>query len=188
MKHKGTITLETDRLILRQFTKKDIMPSFQNWTNDETMTKYLTWQPHGTIEVTENILSEWIEKYKTPDFYQWAIVPKSENEVIGVISVVSLNEEVGIANIGYCIGSKWWNMGYTSEAFATIIPFLFEQVKVQRIAAAYDPNNPNSGRVMKKCGLQYEGTLRKASKNNQGINDLCIYSILSSDYFQNDKK
>lgn len=43
MKHKGTITLETDRLILRQFTKEDIMPSFQNWTNDETMTKYLTW-------------------------------------------------------------------------------------------------------------------------------------------------
>lgn len=188
MKHKGTITLETDRLILRQFTKEDISISFQNWTNDENTTKYLTWQPHGKIDVTETIISEWIEKYKNQDFYQWAIVPKRENEVIGSISVVQLNEQVGIASIGYCIGSKWWNMGYTSEAFSSIISFLFKEVEIQRIEALHDPNNPNSGKVMKKCGLQYEGTLRKASKNNQGIVDACIYSILSSDYFQSNMK
>lgn len=41
-----------------------------------------------------------------------------------------------------------------------------------------DPRNPNSGKVMKKCGMKYEGTLRSADWNNQGICDACYYALL----------
>ena len=34
---------------------------------------------------------------------------------------------------------------------------------------------------MKKCGMKYEGTLRKSDWNNQGICDACYYSILKSE-------
>jgi ribosomal-protein-alanine N-acetyltransferase len=71
----------------------------------------------------------------------------------------------------------------TSEAFSAIIPFLFEEVGVNRIEAQHDPNNPHSGNVMKKCGLKYEGTLRQVGYNNQGIADVCIYSLLRDEYF-----
>jgi ribosomal-protein-alanine N-acetyltransferase len=35
---------------------------------------------------------------------------------------------------------------------------------------------------MRACGLTYEGTLRQAAANNQGVVDLCVYSILRSEY------
>ena len=41
-----------------------------------------------------------------------------------------------------------------------------------------EPRNPNSGKVMKKCGMKYEGTLRSVDWNNQGICDACYYALL----------
>ncbi|MBK5263169.1 MAG: GNAT family N-acetyltransferase [Peptostreptococcaceae bacterium] len=80
---------------------------------------------------------------------------------------------------------KWWNQGITSEAFGRIIPFLFDEVKVNRIESQHNPNNPNSGKVMVKCGLKYEGILRQADFSNRGIVDAAIYSLLSNEYNNN---
>ena len=72
---------------------------------------------------------------------------------------------------------------FTREALAALIPFFFEEVGANRIEALHDPNNPNSGKVMAKCGLKYEGTLRQADWSNKGIVDACMYGMLASDYF-----
>lgn len=69
-----------------------------------------------------------------------------------------------------------------SEAFAKIIPFLFEEVGAKRIEAQHDPNNPASGKVMEKCGLKYEGTLRNADWSNKGIVDAAMYGLLVEEY------
>ena len=157
---------------------------FRNWNHDDKVTEFLRWQTVQSLAETEAVLRDWVNQYTDPSFYQWAIVPKTLGEPIGSISVVEMNEKTDTVHIGYCIGSKWWRQGYTSEAFSAIIPFLFQDVKVRRIESQHDPNNPNSGKVMQKCGLQYEGTLRKADWNNKGIVDACMYSILADEYFE----
>lgn len=184
MEHKGTVLIETERLILRRFTVEDVQPAFRNWTSDGRVTEFLRWPTHQDISITESILREWIEGYKDNSFYQWAIELKEINEPIGTISVVGIAEKTKKVHIGYCIGSKWWNKGYTSEAFSSIIPFLFDEVKAGRIESQHDPKNPNSGRVMKKCGLVYEGTLKKADWSNKGIVDACMYGLLAEDYYK----
>ena len=183
MNHKGTIKIETERLILRRFTMKDAEAMFNNWASDEKVTEFLRWPVHQTMDITKKVLQEWVKSYKNDDFYLWAIVLKELREPIGSISVVGKNEKLDIVHIGYCIGSKWWHQGITTEAFSAIIPFLFEEVKVHRIEAQHDPNNPNSGKVMLKCGLKYEGTLRQADFSNKGIVDASIYSLLASEYY-----
>ena len=68
------------------------------------------------------------------------------------------------------------------EAAAPVIRFLFNEVGINRVAAAHDYNNPKSGRVMQKIGMKYEGTMRQAGINNQGIIDEVWYSVLASEY------
>lgn len=182
MKHKGTVTIETERLCLRAFELKDIESAFRNWTSDDAVTEYLRWSTHRDISVTEMVIKDWIEESMKTDFYQWAIVLKELGEPVGTISVVDKNEHLNIVHIGYCIGSKWWHQGITSEAFSAIIPFLFEEVGANRIESQHDPNNPHSGNVMKKCGLVYEGTLRQADFSNKGIVDACMYSLLKEEW------
>ena len=151
MQHKGTVRLETDRLILRRFRLDDSGAAFQNWTSDKRVTEFLRWPAHDTVNTTKKILQTWVDGYARDDFYQWAIVLKNNgNGPVGTISVVDRNDALNILHIGYCIGSRWWNQGITSEAFSGIIPFLFEQVKANRIESQHDPRNPNSGKVMIK--------------------------------------
>ena len=182
LQHKGTQLLETSRLVLRKFTMDDAQNMFENWASDPEVTKFLTWPPHSSVMVTEQILKSWLDGYAQADFYQWAIAPKEgENIPIGSISVVARNDKAEIAHIGYCIGKRWWHRGFTSEALQAVINFLFDEVGMQRIETRHDPNNPHSGGVMRKCGMKYEGTLRRSDLNNQGICDACWYSILDDE-------
>ena len=182
LQHKGTQRLETTRLILRKFTMDDARAMYENWASDPEVTKFLTWPPHGSVGVTEQVLKSWVDGYGQDDFYQWAIVPKELGDApIGSISVVSHNDKARIAHIGYCIGKRWWHRGFTSEALQAVMDFLFDEVGVQRIETRHAPNNPHSGGVMKKCGMKYEGTLRRSDVNNQGICDACWYSILDDE-------
>lgn len=187
MKHLGTKTIETDRLTLRKFTLDDAEDLFNNWANDVEVAKFLTWPTHSNIEISKSLITMWVDKYNDDKYYQWCIELKENKQAIGSISVVNMNEKVASVEIGYCIGQKYWNKGITSEALAALIKFLFEEVKVNRIEARHDPNNPNSGKVMLKCGLQYEGTRRKADKNNMGIVDVALYGILADDYYSKRK-
>ena len=180
--HKGTQTIETSRLILRRAVREDAEPMFRNWASDPDVTKYLTWPTYEKVETAYQILDLWASEYEKPDYYQWMIVLKELGEPIGSISVVRQNDRVEEAEIGYCIGSRWWHKGIVSEALAAVIKYLFEEVGMNRVAARHDPNNPHSGGVMRKCGMKYEGTNRSCDRNNQGICDAAQYSILRSEW------
>lgn len=52
---------------------------FNNWASDEDVTKYLTWQPHSTIEVSQQLLKLWIDEYSNNEVYNWAIELKEKN-------------------------------------------------------------------------------------------------------------
>lgn len=180
LKHKGTVTIETPRLILRKAQVADADAMFRNWANDSEVTKYLTWPPHGNIEVTEKVLASWVESYQQDDYYQWMIVLKEIGEPIGSIMASTVGRAQS-AHIGYCIGKAWWHQGIMSEALKAVMDFLFDEVGFHRVEAMHDSNNPHSGGVMKKCGMQYEGTLRQADRNNQGICDTSYYGLLKSE-------
>ena len=181
MKHLGTKRLETSRLILRPFVAEDADAMYTNWASDPEVTKYLTWPAHGCVDISAMVLGDWISHYGEENFYQWAIVSKDLGQPIGSISVVNRKDEVGSVEIGYCIGRSWWRRGYTSEALMAVMDFFFDEVGVNRVEARHDANNPHSGGVMKKCGMQYEGILRQSDRNNQGIVDAVWYGILASE-------
>lgn len=186
MTHKGTVTLETERLILRRFTQHDAEAMYRNWANDPEVTKYLTWPTHSDVSISKAVIDSWLPLYENPNHYSWAIVLKEIDEPIGSIAAVEQRDDIKMVHIGYCIGRNWWHCGYTSEALNRLVKFFFEQVGVHRIESRHDPRNPNSGKVMQKAGLQFEGVLRKSDQNNQGgYCDAAYYALLDEDYFGN---
>lgn len=182
MEHKGTIRLETDRLILRQFKIEDAENVFNNWASDDEVTKYLTWPTHSSVEMSRGYMEFCINGYNEKNVYQWGMEMKNSHELIGNISVVKIIDEIDSVELGWVIGRKWWENGYTAEAAERLLEFFFTEVSVNRICAGHDIDNPNSGRVMQKIGMKYEGTLRQSGKNNQGIVDMANYSVLREEW------
>ncbi len=179
--HKGTQTIETERLILRKAQDGDGEFMYHNWASDAEVTKFMSWPVHESAAVSQYVLDSWINDYGDVSFYQWVIVLKDISEPIGSISVVQLREEIAEAEVGYCIGRTWWHKGIMSEALKAVIDYLFDEVGMKRIMARHDPNNPHSGGVMRKCGMKYEGTMRAAGRNNQGVCDALVYAITEID-------
>jgi len=180
MNHVGTKTIETERLILRKFEMKDAGFMFNNWAKDDEVTKYITWSSHKNIEDSKSFIIDITNKY-AENKYQWAIELKENKEVIGDISAPRIYDNIETVEMGYVLGKKYWNKGIVTEALKALIQFFFKEVGVNRIEAKHDTNNPASGEVMKKCGMQFEGILRQAGKNNTGLCDLAVYSILKDE-------
>lgn len=184
---KGTQTLHTARLTLRRFTPDDADAMFQTWANDEEVTRYMMWAPHGLPEATRQLLTHWCAAYEDPNTYNWAI--EYEGALIGNISVTRLHQKCEWAELGYCIGRAYWGKGIMSEAAKAVIDFLFSEVGVHRIGISHVVENPASGRVAQKCGLTFEGTKREFYKTSAGeFLDVSDYGILRSEWERQTKR
>lgn len=186
MTHKGTVTLETDRLILRRFVIEDLEQIYDNCWSDKEVWKWTRYASMRCIDDVKNaaglFTEKWLGAYEQPNRYSWAITLKQSGEVIGRHGSRYPDDELSQIELTYELGQKWWNKGYMTEATEKVIDFFFREVGFNRIYAVHASENPASGKVMQKCGMTYEGTLRQAHKCNNGIFDEVVYSVLSEEY------
>lgn len=180
MKHKGTQTLESKRLVLRRFKVSDAQKMYENWATDPLVTEFLTWLPHKNVEETKEIISKWVDSYDKDDYYLWLI--EFEDEPIGSVMIFESFENF---EVGYHIGRNWWNKGIITEALETVIKYAFEECELPRLFARYCIDNCASGKVMEKLGMQKEAHLRKQGKLHDGeYTDIIIRGILREEWLE----
>ena len=178
LNHKGTVIIETERLILRRFTMEDAEPMYRNWASDDLVTRYVTWPTHESVEITRAVLADWTSHYGEKDHYKWAIVLKENGpEPIGDISAHGIRENTLCATMGYCMSRAHWGKGVMTEALKAVIDFFFDEVGFNRVEADHDPNNPASGRVMEKSGMAMID--RVDYIEYRGVNHRCLYRAIS---------
>lgn len=184
MKDLGTKRLETDRLILRRFELKDLEELFYNsYITDEVMAENLSWKPCKTIDEQKNIIEDWVKNYEKSDYYKWLIELKDTHELIGGIDVVRLYKNKDYGEVGYCIGSKYWNKGYATEALRRVIEYLLLDCDFHLVEAHHAGYNPASGRVMQKAGMKKDAELRerRLDKKTGIYTPQVYYSILKNE-------
>ena len=85
LNHKGNVQLKTERLILRALKLEDAPTVFNNWANDKDVAKFMRWNVHTDIGITEQWMKECEEISKDKSRYEWGIVLKETKEPIGSI-------------------------------------------------------------------------------------------------------
>ncbi len=145
-----TPQLETDRLILRQFTETDIRALYAIFSDADVNT-FLPWFPLKSMEEAATFYEErYAKEYAQPTGYRYAVCLKSDNAPIGYVHVAADDSH----DLGYGLRKEFWHKGIVTEASQAVI----EQVKtdgVPYITATHDVNNPRSGSVMKALGMRY---------------------------------
>ena len=155
MRNLGSRTIDTGRLLLRKKTVDDAQMMFENWASDEKVAKCFNWPVHTEVETTRRILAIMEQTLANDDCYQWGIVCKDNNEMIGTIGVSSIDYDKEAFELMFCVGSKFWGHGYASEALNGVLDFLFNQVDAKVAWASHGIDNIVPGKVMRKCGLMY---------------------------------
>ena len=174
----GTRTIETKRLILRKLEISDLEQVYNNWCSDPKVSKYVTWDTHKNIGQTKEYINFKLGLYEKDYRFDWVVVIKETNEVIGEIDAVKQSLNYNLVELGYCYGSKYWNNGYATEALSAVIKYLKEVALVEKVTACHISTNPASGRVMQKAGMKYDATLKEyvVDKNTKERADLVYYS------------
>lgn len=179
MKDLGTVTLETERLLLRRITMDDVDAMYETWACDPLVAKGAGWPVHQNREETARIISQWMENYDEPHNYHWVVIEKQSGKPFGTISGMSVSEKNETCEVGYCFGRAWWNKGYATEALKAVLRFLLEDVGIFLVEAKHRRENPASGRVMEKAGMRLEAALKNRRYDAEtGVReDLLVYSI-----------
>lgn len=147
----NTPKLETEKLILRKFTQDDLHALYEIYS-DRDVNKFLPWFPlENEGEVKSLFEEKYAAVYSEPQGYAYAICLRSDNYPIGYIKV----DVSDSYDLGYGLCKEFWHKGIVSEAAQALV----EQLKkdgIPYITATHDINNPRSGSVMKRIGMEYK--------------------------------
>jgi RimJ/RimL family protein N-acetyltransferase len=149
------IFLETDRLLLRQFTEADL-DNLVELNSDPDVKRYISSRLTAGEE-NQKDLTWFIQYYSRSAGYGfWAAIDKSSGDFLGWFHFrphegASLDEP----ELGYRLRKSAWGKGYGTEGSRALIRKGFTELGVRRVVASTDADNIASRRVMEKAGLVF---------------------------------
>lgn len=153
----SNVIIETDRLILRQWKLEDVDDVVEG-LNNLNVTKWLAQVP---FPYTEEDAKTFINNSIENNLYNFAIVLKEENKVIGGTQLNNINYVHGTAGGGIWINEKYQGKGYGTEAFGARIKYAFEELGLRRLENGYFKENEKSHKMQLRFGYKDEGIRRK---------------------------
>lgn len=182
LNHVGTRIIETERMILRRFEYSDNLSMRKNWISNEKIQSLYSEPVYTTEEKVKELLDKYIGSYREDDYYRWAIIDKKSKECIGQIAYFLVDSKNHFAEIEYCIGEDYQCKGLATEATKAVIAYGFDQMNLHKVQICTKTINPASKRVIEKCGLTYEGTLRDYFYTDGQYVGRLFFSILKNEY------
>ena len=139
--------MESERLIIDRIEKKDKEDYFDNISHDKKVLETFICKYAETLEEFD------FSKYPDRDDL-FAIRLKENRRLIGII--LYFDEKDGCCEIGYGLGSAYWNKGYCTEAVGRFLRYLFDEKGLRKIYASFFTGNDASRRVMEKNGMVFD--------------------------------
>jgi RimJ/RimL family protein N-acetyltransferase len=148
--------METERLILRDFTPAD-WDAINAITSDPGVIRYTHFARWGEAK-RRAWLARMVAEAHDPARrnYSRAITLRSNGTLIGWFYIGG--DDSSERGVGYALSPAYWGWDSMPEAAVAIFAYEFATLGTQRIVAECDTANIASARVMQKCGMTYVKT------------------------------
>jgi [ribosomal protein S5]-alanine N-acetyltransferase len=154
-------SLTTRRLILDDLTRGDLH-CLHRIARDSTVMKFvLIWfeNDEQIAAFLQHAIDESIRE--DPLDYVLAIRTRENRAFAGFASIEVEPNQRTTAEVGCVLAPEYWGDGYALEIIRALLAFGFDKLCLHRIFGKCDDLNLASARVLEKCGLTYEGTIRE---------------------------
>lgn len=146
--------LETERLILREFTTDDTK-FIVELLNSDGWLKYIGDRNVKSEEQAVNYLMNGpIKSYKLHGFGLSLVELKNNKTPIGMCGLIK-RENLEYPDIGFAFLPEFMGKGYAFEIANATIIFAKEELKFDKIVAITVSYNKNSIKLLEKIGLKY---------------------------------
>lgn len=167
-----TIQIQTDRLILRQFTLGDAAFILE-LANEPSFIQNIGDRGVRTLSDAERYLENGpISSYARNGFGLLAVTLNGTGQPIGMCGLIK-RPALEDVDIGYAFLPKFWSKGYALESAQAVMDHAKEAPGLKRVVAIVDPNNAGSIRLLEKLGM----TFKKMVKLSEDDIDLKLFSM-----------
>lgn len=143
--------METERLIIRKITRKDMGALLALMSKPEVM---YAWEHGFEKKEVHQWLNRQLTRYRKDGYGYFAVILKENNKFIGqaglMKSVIDGNNTV---ELGYMLDNVYWHHGYATEAARRCLQHAFEELGLQEVCCSIRPENSPSLRVAKAIGM-----------------------------------
>ena len=177
--YKNKPVFYTDRLILRKLKREDAGDYFE-YSNDPLVSRYMLWKPYSSLNYTKQFLNYAIKGYKKGYYYDFAVIEKKTNKLIGMVGYSKIDFASNCFEIGYSFRSDCWHNGFGYEALELLINVSFKRLHVHRLEAVIMEDNLCSQKLISKLGFKYEGTSYDKFKKDEKYVNVKYYSLINT--------
>jgi RimJ/RimL family protein N-acetyltransferase len=174
-------SIEGKRITLRRLDRPDAPDLFNIFSNPEVMRYWIVPAWNDQFDVVR-----WIEQthrgFALQVFFEWGIVRRKQNTVIGTCTLFHLDAHNRRATLGAAMDPAFWGEGLMQEAVATVVKYAFETLDLQRLEAETDPRNEKAISLLERLGFQQEGQHRKRWCVNGERRDSVSYGALREEW------
>jgi RimJ/RimL family protein N-acetyltransferase len=164
-----SITLETPRLILRQFREEDL-DSYAVICADQETVRYIGEGKPLTRAETWQHMATMLGHWQLRGYGLWAVEERGSGAMIGRIGFWNPEGWPGF-EVGWMLARSHWGRGLATEGARAALDYAFSRLRQTHVISLIRPENNRSIRVAEKLGERYEGTVEVS-----GI-ELRIYGI-----------
>ena len=146
------MVMETERLILREYTEEDFAGLFEILSDPETMQHY----PKPYDEAGTKRWLDWsMENYRRYGFGLWALTLKETGEFIGDCGLTLQNiDRESLPEVGYHIHKKHWRKGYAKEAASAVRDWAFANTTYDTLYSYMNTTNVASYATAASIGMK----------------------------------
>lgn len=160
--------IQTERLVLRAWKESDTHDLFE-YASVDGVGEMMGWKHHETIDESHKMLSDFMANKN-----ELAIVYKQNNKVIGSIGLRSswasgddTYKNLSSEEIVYILSKDYWGKGLMPEVVKAVIDFCFNSYGIEVLTCGHFEINPQSKRVIEKCGFSFAHKNQYYSKQFQ---------------------
>jgi ribosomal-protein-alanine N-acetyltransferase len=142
---------------LRRPRPGDIEAIFTRYASDPSVTRFLGWPRHETIDDTKAFLDfsdrEWKRHAAGP-----YLIEDQSGKLLGGTGLGYEGPE--LVSTGYVLAQDAWGLGYATESLRAMVD-LAAELSVRRLYALCHTDHASSSHVLEKCGFELEGMLER---------------------------
>ncbi len=168
--------MQTNRLLLRQFTEADLADVFNGLSHPDVIRYYGV--SYNTIEDTRKQMQFFADLEKNGTGTWWAICSRDNSVFFGAVGINSVSAAHKKGEIGFWLLPGCWGKGIVQEAMTCVCDHGFGVLGLHRLEAFVESENTSCKRVMDKIGFVYEGCMKDCEYKNGRFISLWIYARL----------
>ncbi|MCM1989221.1 GNAT family N-acetyltransferase [Oceanirhabdus seepicola] len=175
------LRIETDRLVIRNFTNADIGQLYRI-VNNETIMKYVPFAEERTLEECEELMKRILNRYRESTISNFKgflllVVSKDNNECVGFVGLFPLSYDITETELFYGLFEEHYSKGFATEIGKAIIEYGFKNMNINKIVATVNKDNEVSKRVLDKMGMCFECEIEDEEAKDSSYDGELLYSI-----------